>query len=584
MDPELAEKRKKQAHNARELQVQMQQNRERREREKQNERRREEKEEADLLNYNPFGRGGAGAPLRNEYGDVQANLREVTREAPNPNGTRYDGPSPAINDLLERTRPGMGGPPPSYMPMPSGGGPPPSGGQRHRTPQHAYAGAPPPMPLPHSPTRQGISSMFGGDQHSYEKQQRQKKYVSELEEQMRENQNRRQREAAVSAQYEAKLDKEGRHGPHDANHLSNPNFNKWSDPTARGTGSSVAPTPQLRFAPPPMHGGGMITPGGMMTPGMTPVSMMPSPGGFGGMAPAGFGAPLPRQNESHARVTAPWDGRLQSSGGLGGGGMGEYRLGAIPEGDPSDEIRLKATLSEPRYAEPVVRGSTREAELSRMLEWERDRAREAEFERRREREQERARESTRQGEYDRLAERQKEWEQRMQMEEGERRRREEQRLSEDIAAMRRDFFAQQRQIMSQVEEQLARMRATAVAAASVPPGGMPTRSTLLYADGSLQPAAGGASGSSPLMAGMAGMAGMGSAGREPSAPPQQASSSPPPGANGSFGSAGGESEADVGLGLGFSLLTAGMSVADEGDRAPEEIDQLLQEFLGKASD
>ena len=121
MDPELAEKRKKQAHNARELQVQMQQNRELREREKQNERRREEKEEADLLNYNPFGRGGAGAPLRNEYGDVQANLREVTREAPNPNGTRYDGPSPAINDLLERTRPGMGGPPPSYMPMPSGG-------------------------------------------------------------------------------------------------------------------------------------------------------------------------------------------------------------------------------------------------------------------------------------------------------------------------------------------------------------------------------------------------------------------------------------------------------------------------------
>eukprot|EP00964_Phaeocystis_antarctica_P000078 scaffold40_cov66-Phaeocystis_antarctica.AAC.2 len=608
MDPELTEKRKKQAQNARELQTQMQQNKERREREKQNEERRREKEEADLNNYNPFGRGGAGAPLRNEYGDVQANLREVTREAPNPNGTRYDGPAPPVNDLLERTRPGMGGgrmdhrggggdppgyaPPPSYAPMPgmgggrmltSGGGPPPSGGQRHMTPR-GPSYAPPPMPgyapPPHSPTRQGISSMFGGDEHSYEKQQRQKKYVSELEEQMRENQNRRQREAAVRSEYDAKHDK-------DAN-----NFNKWSDPTARGTGSSVAPTPQLRFAPPPMHGGGMITPGGMMTPGMTPGSMMPSPGGFGGMAPAGFGgAPLPRQNESHGRVTAPWDGRLQASGGLGGGGMGEYRLGAIPEGDHSDEIRLKATLSEPRYAEPVVRGATREAELSRMLEWERDRAREAEFERRREREQERARESTRQGEYDRLAERQKEWEQRMQAEEGDRRRREEQRLSEDIAAMRRDFFAQQRQIMSQVEEQLARMRATAVAAASVPPGGlsppnashMPTRSTLLYADGSLQPAAGGASGSSPLMAGMVGM---GSAGREPSAPPQQqqTSISPPPGANGSFGSAGGEGEGDVGLGLGFSLLTAGMSVADDGDRAPEEIDQLLLEFLGKASD
>ena len=78
-------------------------------------------------------------------------------------------------------------------------------------------------------------------------------------------------------------------------------------------------------------------------------------------SPAGFGAPLSRHHESHARVTAPWDGRLdgrlQSSGGLGGGGPGEHRLGAIPEGDHSDEIRLKATLSEPRYAEPVVRGA-----------------------------------------------------------------------------------------------------------------------------------------------------------------------------------------------------------------------------------
>ena len=188
IDPELVEKRRKQAQNARELQTQIQQNKERREREKQNEERRREKEEADLINYQPFGRGGAGAPLRNEFGDIQANLREVTREAPNPSGSKYDGAAPAIHDLLERTRPGVGGPPPSYAP-------PPSGGQRHMTPQSAYAGAPPPVPPPHSPTRrQGIGSMFGGDPLMYEKQQRQKKYVSELEEQMRENHDRRQRD------------------------------------------------------------------------------------------------------------------------------------------------------------------------------------------------------------------------------------------------------------------------------------------------------------------------------------------------------------------------------------------------------
>ena len=116
IDPELVENRRKRAQNARELQTQIQQNKERREREKQNEERRREKEEADLINYQPFGRGGAGAPLRNEFGDIQANLREVTREAPNPSGSKYDGAAPAIHDLLERTRPGVGGPPPSYAP------------------------------------------------------------------------------------------------------------------------------------------------------------------------------------------------------------------------------------------------------------------------------------------------------------------------------------------------------------------------------------------------------------------------------------------------------------------------------------
>ena len=42
--------------------------------------------------------------------------------------------------------------------------------------------------------------------------------------------------------------------------------------------------------------------------------------------------------------------------------------------------------------------------------------------------------------------------------------------------MRRDFFAQQRQIMAQVEEQLARMRHRRRRRFR-PPGGMPTRST-----------------------------------------------------------------------------------------------------------
>ena len=194
----------------------------------------------------------------------------------------------------------------------------------------------------------------------------------------------------------------------------------------------------------------------------------------------------------------------------------------------------------------------------------------------RERELERERETARQRDHERLLERQREWEQRMNIEETERRQREERRLAEEIASMRRDFFAQQRTIMAQVEEQLTRLRVAAVAYASSPPqqgasppaaaqaqspsplGGvvdvrasMPNRSTLLYPDGSVQPAA--------------------RASREAA----RLSPSPPPA--GQSGGVVGDADADGGAG---GSLTAGIW-AGEGERPPEEIDQLLEEFLGQ---
>ena len=110
-DPELVERRKKQLQNAKELQTQMRQNQDRRERERIIEERRRMKEEEELNNYNPFGRGGAGAPLRNSDGDVVAdqrvlsNLREATKDVLSERTT--PGGPPQVNDLLERTRPGV---------------------------------------------------------------------------------------------------------------------------------------------------------------------------------------------------------------------------------------------------------------------------------------------------------------------------------------------------------------------------------------------------------------------------------------------------------------------------------------------
>ena len=111
LDPYLVERRNKQMQTNRDLQAQMRQNQGRRERERIIEERRRMKEEEELNNYNPFGRGGAGAPLRNSDGDVVAdqrvlsNLREATKDVLSERTT--PGGPPQVNDLLERTRPGV---------------------------------------------------------------------------------------------------------------------------------------------------------------------------------------------------------------------------------------------------------------------------------------------------------------------------------------------------------------------------------------------------------------------------------------------------------------------------------------------
>ena len=99
---------------------------------------------------------------------------------------------------------------------------------------------------------------------------------------------------------------------------------------------------------------------------MNVAAYAPPGGGFGG---GGGGFTTMSGGE---RITQPWDGRLA---GLHPAPMGG--LGAISEAGEEEHHLHKTALSEPRYAEPVVRGATREEQLARMLEWERERAKEA---------------------------------------------------------------------------------------------------------------------------------------------------------------------------------------------------------------
>ena len=529
LDPELVERRKRQMQTNRDLQAQMRQNQERRERDRLIEQRRREKEEADLANYTPFGRGGAGAPLRNVDGDVMANLREVTRDTLGEK-TRDSSQPPAVHNLLERTRPGAE--------------PPARPGAPFMAPHQTPRAAPPPAGPP--PPGAGLAAMYvGGPDDAYEKQMRQRKYVSELEQQMKSNQDRRQREAAQAAALDAKI--EAMTGFNDQWAAPNPITGGGAGGGGGGGGGGLtgvaggASPPGQRIVPPPVPS--------------LPLSTRAPGGGGGGGAPPSYGG--------LERITQPWDGQLAGFGPPpplpGGGALPTIAEGAYGDGDGGESVA--------RYAEPVAgRGGTREEQLARMLEWERERSKELDIERRRERERERERDAARQREMERAADRQREWEQRLHVEESERRQREERRLAEEIASMRREFLAQQRQIIAQVEDQLARMRTAALAAVPPPPPPpaaaplpgpslqlqqspqpqMPTRSTLLYADGTMQ--------------------------QQPSSPPPQQPYSPPiipplpP-----------EPKVD-------GLLTAGMNVGDEGERQPEEIDRLLEEFLNKSSD
>lgn len=107
-DPALVDKKKatQQAYQE-ELKRQMQEREEKKRKEKEEKERYDRKIEQEAANYNPWGKGGAGAPIRDSGGHLVANLRTLKqynnegvnvspREQPPPVETRFD--LPASND------------------------------------------------------------------------------------------------------------------------------------------------------------------------------------------------------------------------------------------------------------------------------------------------------------------------------------------------------------------------------------------------------------------------------------------------------------------------------------------------------
>ena len=106
------------------LERQIEEKKMRTEAEKQERRAREAKEEADMRNYNPWGKGGAGAPLRDMHGNIVADLHKLRDDGENESGSRIVGGSGPHLIQVAQLRPANQvavGPPSPRPPLPQEG-------------------------------------------------------------------------------------------------------------------------------------------------------------------------------------------------------------------------------------------------------------------------------------------------------------------------------------------------------------------------------------------------------------------------------------------------------------------------------
>ena len=87
------------------LQQQIREKAERKEREKRETAQREAREEAEAASYNPWGRGGGGAPMRDDAGNLATDLRHMRQD----NEERAMAPVPGAHALNQHGNNGRNG-------------------------------------------------------------------------------------------------------------------------------------------------------------------------------------------------------------------------------------------------------------------------------------------------------------------------------------------------------------------------------------------------------------------------------------------------------------------------------------------
>ena len=136
------------------LQQQIREKAERKEREKREISQREMREEREAANYNPWGRGGGGAPMRDNMGNLATDLRHMRQD----NEERAMMPNPGAHNLgppSHQTQPQGDYPPQGYYDQ---GPPDPQGYPQHGGDMHPpYGGTP-----THAPQRGQMGGGGGG--------------------------------------------------------------------------------------------------------------------------------------------------------------------------------------------------------------------------------------------------------------------------------------------------------------------------------------------------------------------------------------------------------------------------------------
>ncbi len=366
---------------------------------------------------------------------------------------------PPPRSVLQRSSPRRAAAQPAYVP-----------------PMLSYSDAAPrPVAGFNSISASGLFRDSNDEAEAMRRKARQEAYMAELEDQMREVKERRKREVEEEEAFERRFESEAAM------------YNVLGQREARVDDGAAAP-PQFAA-----DGANL----GMAEPNSPPRQMnaeLDAPYHYGGAAPgSGYAAepmaPPPRVQ----RITRPFDelgltmmqreGLAPPMGGAPAAAIGDgaaqrarswyatAAAGGPPLVAPPPALPPQYDLRPPGI--PSIRGFNEEQQLSRMLDWERERARERERERERERQRDKELHEMTQRAAAEALERTKVLDAKLREEEAERHARAERQLSNEVKAIRDELLAQQRRLTERMEDQINRIRASVSSGLPMPAGAAP---------------------------------------------------------------------------------------------------------------